>query len=250
MALQLIQRNDSSLKSEPQYSSQPPKKFIKRPMKLLLVTGIFLFFGVFRLRSLGWLTLDPWSLYLAYLAGYIGSAVLSGVIDFTQISYATGLPWLGFWQNGTGGGIVSFDIYRETLYTVIGIELVIALIGILAVYSTIMLRRSWIAKICCVVLVIAGIVDVASPFPIVESVAGILALFLLLRPDVKEAYELKEGRSTLPTRRAKEEEVTFKAEPEVPKEKRKTGRRCPKCGLLLPPSAKVCRRCKTRIIED
>ena len=224
------------------------RKFIKRPLKLLLVTGAFLFFGVYRLRSVTWFTYDMWSLYLTYLTGYIGNTILSGIVYLTQTGYIIGQPWLGSWQNATVGSILSFDIFKGTWYLISSIEILLAGIGILAVYSTLMLRRSWIAKIGCVALIFAGILDVASPYPIIESIVGILAFFVLLRPDVKDAYALKAG-TPAPSARASAQEVTFKADLEAPKAKHKTGRICPKCGLRLPPSANVCRRCGTRIID-
>jgi ribosomal protein L40E len=224
------------------------RKFVKRPLKLLLVVGAFLFFGVYRLRSLTWFTYDMGSMYLTYLAGYIGNTILSGIIYFTQIGYVTGQPWLGNWQNATTGSILSFDVFKGTWYLISSIEILLAGIGILAVYSTLMLRRSWMAKIGCVALIVAGILDVASPYPIIESIVGILAFFVLLRPDVKEAYAIKVG-GAMPSARAPTAEVTFRADLEAPKAKRKTGRVCPKCGLRLPPSANVCRRCGTRIID-
>jgi ribosomal protein L40E len=246
----LTRRSDSSKALEFQDQRQTSRgKFIKRPLKLLLAMGAFLFFGAFRLRSITWFTFDLWGMYLTYLAGYIGSAVLSGAVNLTQIGYITGQPWLGGWQNASAGSILPFDVFKSTWYLISGIEIIIAVIGIFAVYSTLMLRRRWIAKIGCIALIVAGVLDVASPYPIIESIVGVLAFYVLLRPDVKDAYALKEGTATVPARGGAEEEVTFKADLETPKEKRKTGRRCPKCGLLLPPSANVCRRCKTRIID-
>jgi hypothetical protein len=224
------------------------KRFLKRPLKLLLVTGAFIFFGVYRLRSLGWFTYDMWSMYLLYLTGFIGSTVLSGTVFLTQIGYVTGQPWLGSWQNATTGSILPFDVFKSTWYLISSIEILIAGIAILAVYSTLMLRRSWLAKIGCLALIVAGILDVASPYPIIESIVGILAFFVLLRRDVKEAYALKAG-TPAPSATTSTAEVTFKADSEAPKGKRKTGRTCPKCGLRLPPSANVCRRCGTRIID-
>jgi ribosomal protein L40E len=111
-----------------------------------------------------------------------------------------------------------------------------------------MLRKSWIAKIGGITLIIAGIFDVASPYPIIESIVGIAALFVLFRPDVKEAYALKAG-VVAPSPTAPTTEVVSKADLEAPKRRRKTGRICPKCGLRLPPSANVCRRCGTRILD-
>jgi hypothetical protein len=120
-------------------------------------------------------------------------------------------------------------------------------ISLIAVYSTVALRRSYLAKIGSFTLIVAGILDVASPYPIIESILGILAFYVLLRPDVKEAFAVKGGVSKGKLAARTGEEVTFKADLNVTPEKRRTGIRCPNCGLLLPPSAKVCRRCKTKI---
>ncbi|WXG42547.1 MAG: zinc ribbon domain-containing protein [Promethearchaeati archaeon SRVP18_Atabeyarchaeia-1] len=243
-------RYDFPRKMQSQDSRQTPRRgFVKRPLKVLLAAIVFLFFGIFRLRSITWFTYDMWGMYQSYLSGYLGGAVLSGVINFTQLGYVTVQPWLNAWQNLSNGSMFSFDSFTTTWYLISGIEIVIAAIAILAAYSTLMLRRSWIAKIGAVTLIIAGILDVASPYPLIESILGIAAIFVLLRPDVRDAYTLKEGRTTPPARGGLEEEVTFKADLETPKEKRRTGRKCPKCGLLLPPSAKVCRRCGTRLLE-
>jgi ribosomal protein L40E len=245
----LASRSTTSKSPESQEQRQATKGILtKRPLKLLLVTGAFLFFGVYRLRSLTWFTYDMGGMYLSYLTGYIGNAILLGAIYFTQISLITGQPWLGSWQNVSTGSILSFDIFKGTWYLISSIEILLAGIAILAVYSTLMLRRSWIAKIGCVTLIIGGILDVASPYPIIESIVGILAFFVMLRPDVKDAYALKMG-TTPSSPRVSTSDVTFKADLEIKKVKRKTGRRCPKCGLRLPPSASVCRRCGTRIID-
>jgi hypothetical protein len=197
-------------------------------MKLLLVAGAFLFFGVLRLRSILWLTYDMWGMYLGYLGGYLGSRVLSGLIDFTQLGYITGRPWLGDWHDLSAGSIVPFDSFTNIWYMLSALEIVIGVIGVFAVYSTLMIRRSYLAKVGSITLIIAGIIDVASRYPIVESIVGGLDLFVLFRPDVKEVYALKEGSTTLFGSRSREEEVTFKADLAAPKEKSKTGRKCPK----------------------
>jgi ribosomal protein L40E len=246
----LTPNHDFSRSAQSQGSRDAPRRgMVKRPVKILLAAMVFLFFGILRLRSIAWFTYDMGAMYQNYLSGYLGDAVLSGVTNFIQLGYVAVQPWLNAWQNVSGGALYSFGSFTSTWYLISGIEIVIAAIAILAAYSTLMLRRSWIAKIGALTLIIAGILDVASPYPLIESVLGVAAIFILFRPDVKDAYALKEGMVSPPAGGGPEEEVTFKADLETTKEKRRTGRKCPKCGLLLPPSAKVCRRCGTRILE-
>lgn len=223
---------------------------IRRPLKLLMVTVLFAFLGILRLRAITWFSLDTWQMYLDSLTALIGSRVMSGIFNFAEIGYVTPQPWFGQWQDSSPTILLSYDSFRSVWLLISGIEIVIAVIALFAVYSTLALRRSYVAKIGCFTLIIAGIIDVASPYPIIESIGGVLAFYVLLRKDVKEAFATKEG--TKPGRLVGRtgEEVTFKADLGAPTEKRKTGIRCPNCGLLLPPSAKVCRRCKTRITSE
>lgn len=224
----------------------PVQRVARRPLKLILVAVLFAFLGIIRLRALSWLTLDTWQMYLGYLTAYIGSSVMSGIANFAEIGFVTPNPFPSQWQNLPGAALLTYESFKSVWFLVSGIEIVIAVFSFLAVYSTVVLRRSYLAKIGCFTLIAAGILDVASPYPIVESVLGVLAFYVLMRPDVKEAFGIKRGVS-----RAKlvgrPEEVTFRADLGATTEKRKTGVRCPNCGLLLPPSAKVCRRCKARI---
>lgn len=224
------------------------QRFIKRPLKLLIVIGLFLFFGVYRLRWLLALTFDWSGLYLSYLSGYIGNVVLSAMIGFTEMNYVTRQSWLGQWQGASIAGILTFDGFMNVWVTIISIEIMIGVIGVLAVYSTLALRRSYLAKVGSLSIILAGIFDVVSQLPIIESIAGILCFLLLIRRDVKEAYAQKEGRLTGKLMGGKEE-VTFSADLSSPRGKQRAGKKCPKCGMLLPPSARVCRRCKTRITE-
>nr|MDO8097893.1 hypothetical protein [Candidatus Njordarchaeota archaeon] len=224
------------------------ERFIKRPLKLLIVIGLLLFFGVYRLRWLLALTFDWSGLYLGYLSGYIGNVVLSSMIDFTEMNYVTRQSWLGQWQGTSITGILPFDSFMNIWATIISFEIVIGVIGILAVYSTLALRRSYLAKIGCLAIILAGIFDVVSQLPIIESIAGVLCFIILIRRDVKDAYAEKEGRLVGKAMSGKEE-VTFSADLSSPSGKQRAGKKCPKCGMLLPPSAKVCRRCKTRITE-
>jgi ribosomal protein L40E len=243
----LIPRSAASKNIESAEEERPLRgRLKKRPLKLLLVTILFAFLGVLRLRSITWFTLDTWQMYLGYLAAYIGSSVLSGIVNFAEIGYVTPQPLLGQWQNSPVATLLSYESFRGVWLTISGIEIVIAVISLIAVYSTVALRRSYLAKIGSFTLIVAGILDVASPYPIIESVLGILAFYVLLRPDVKEAFAVKGGVSKGKLL-ARTGEVTFKADLSVAPEKRRTGIRCPNCGLLLPPSAKVCRRCKTKI---
>jgi len=222
------------------------KRRPKWPLKLVLVAVIFAFLGLVRLRSLTWFTYDTWQMYLAYLSAYIGSSVLSGIANFVEIGLVTLQPLPSQWQNLSSVPLLSYQSFAGVWYLLSVIEIAIAIISFAALYSIIVRKRSYLAKIGSFTLIVAGILDVASPYPLIESVLGVIALFVLFRRDVKEAYGAKIG---IPQGRlAKQpEEVTFKAELDTASEKKKTGIRCPNCGLLLPPSAKVCRRCKAKI---
>jgi chromate transport protein ChrA len=245
--MQLSRRSAASRNSDSLGEDRPLKqRFTKRPLKLVLVTVLFAFLGVLRLRSITWFTLDTWQMYLGYLTAYIGSSVLSGIVNFVEIGYVTPQPLLGQWLNSPAAALLSYDSFRSVWLLVSGLEIVIAVISLAAVYSTLALRRNYLAKIGSFTLIAAGILDVASPYPIIESILGVLAFYVLLRPDVKEAFAAK-GGSSQEKLLGRAKEVTFRADLGVAPEKRKTGIRCPNCGLLLPPSVKVCRRCKTRI---
>jgi hypothetical protein len=220
----------------------------RRPLKLLIVVGVFLFFGVYRLRWLMTLTYDWYSLYLAYLTGYIGNTILVTGINFTEINYVIQQSWLGQLQGASVGGVLGFDDFMGIWTTIISVEIAIGVVGVLAVYSALALRRSYLAKIGCLALILAGIFDIVSQIPLIESIFGVICLIVLIRPDVKNAYATKEGRLT-GTAPSQKEEVTFSADLSRPKVKPKVGKKCPKCGMLLPPSAKICRRCKTRLKE-
>jgi hypothetical protein len=222
--------------------------FIKRPLKLLILVGLFLFFGVYRLRWLLAFTFDWLGLYLTYLSGYIGNVLLSAMIDYTEMNYVTRQSWLGQWQGASIAGILPFDSFMNIWIIIISFEIVIGVIGVLAVYSTLALRRSYLAKIGSLALILAGIFDVVSQLPIIESVAGVLCFIILIRPDVKYAYAQKEGRLPGEVVGGKEE-VTFSADLSSPRGKQRAGKKCPKCGMLLPPSARVCRRCRTKITD-
>jgi ribosomal protein L40E len=219
---------------------------MKRPLKLLMVTALFAFLGVIRLRAIPWITADTWQLYLGYLASYVESGVLSGIANFAEIGYVTLQPLPNQWQNLPGTVLLSYESFRGFWYFITGIEIVIIAISFVAVYSTIALRRSYLAKIGSFTLIIAGILDPASPLPLTESVIGVISFYILLRPDVKEAFGSKRGTSEGKSV-DKSKEVTLRADLNATTEKRKTGVRCPNCGLLLPPSAKVCRRCGKRV---
>jgi hypothetical protein len=125
-------------------------------------------------------------------------------------------------------------------FTLVGIEVVISVLLILGVYSSLVYRRSYLGRIACLAMIIAGIVDPYSPFPYVESALGAFLFFIFSMRDVKDAYALKEGRPI-------EKEGVESADLTYPREKRKVGVICPNCGMHLPPSATVCRRCGTRI---
>jgi hypothetical protein len=213
---------------------------------LVLVALIFAFLGFVRLRSLTWFTYDTWQMYLAYLSSYIGSGVLSGIANFVEIGFVTLQPLPSQWQNLSSVALLSYQSFASVWYLLSTIEIVIAIISFVALYSIIVLKRSYLAKIGSVTLIAAGILDVASPYPLIESILGVIALFVLFRRDVKEAFGAK---TKIPRGKlaSKPEEVTFKAELGATGQKKKTGIRCPNCGLLLPPSAKVCRRCKAKI---
>jgi ribosomal protein L40E len=213
---------------------------------LLLVTALFAFLGVIRLRAIPWITADTWQLYLGYLASYIGSGVLSGIANFAEIGYVTPQPLPSQWQNLPGTVLLSYESFRGFWYFITGIEIIIIVISFVAVYSTLALKRSILAKIGSLTLIIAGILDPASPLPLTESIIGVITFYILLRPDVKEAFGSKRG-VTVEKPVDKSKEVTFRADLRATTEKKKTGVRCPNCGLLLPPSAKVCRRCGKRI---
>jgi ribosomal protein L40E len=213
---------------------------------LVLVAVIFAFLGLVRLRSLAWFTYDTWQMYLAYLSSYIGSSVLSGMANFVEIGLVTLQPLPNQWQNLSGVPLLSYQSFATVWYLLSTIEIIIAVISFAALYSIIVRKRSYLAKIGSFTLIVAGILDVSSPYPLIESILGVIALFVLFRPDVKEAFG---ARIMTPGGRqaGQPEEVTFKADLDATSEKRKTGIRCPNCGLLLPPSAKVCRRCKAKI---
>jgi hypothetical protein len=196
---------------------------VRRPLKLLLVMGIFLFFGLYRLRYL-LILFDLPGYYSGYLSGYVANAVLGYNVAF-----------------------LTYDTYLNAAVTFVSIEIGIALIVVLAVYSTLALRRSYLAKIGCFALIIAGI-TVYSDYPIIESVVGVLCFLILIQRDIKEIYAQKEGRYNGKAIGGRDE-VTFRADLSSPREKQRAGKKCPKCGLLLPPSAKVCRRCKTRLAD-
>jgi hypothetical protein len=223
---------------------------IRRPFKLLMATVLFAFLGILRLRAITWFSLDTWQMYLDSLTALIGSRVMSGIFNFSEIGYVTPQSWFGQWQDSSPTVLLSYDSFRSVWLLISGIEIVIAVILLFAVYSTVALRRSYVAKIGCFTLIIAGIIDVASPYPIIESILGVLAFYVLLRPDVKDAFAAKGGTKLGGLARRTGDEVTFRADLGAPTEKRKAGVRCPNCGLLLPPSAKVCRRCKTRLTAE
>lgn len=143
--------------------------------------------------------------------------------------------------------IYNFNAYAQaypqlatTLLALDGVEIIIAVILILGLYSALVYRRSYLGKIACLAMIIAGIVDPLSQFGLIESALGAFLFFIFTMRDVKNAYALKEGRPI-------EKEGVESADLTYPREKRKVGVICPKCGMHLPPSATVCRRCGTRI---